>query len=216
MAEQIRRVAVWSGRLRLAHWLAGGATLALIATGWLLDAAPSLVDGALDFHYLAASALLVGLVLRAWLGFFGQGAERFEHLLLADSEVQAVRQSLVFYLTLGKAPLPNWFAHNPLWKPLYLLWLSTLVLAAVTGWLLPDMPVIGRIYLPTIHVWLANATAMLVLLHVYSVVLQDLRGQAADSSAMINGHRYFTIDREGLVKPDLPEVSIRLDDIGKR
>jgi hypothetical protein len=53
-------------------------------------------------------------------------------------------------------------------------------------------------------------------LHVFSVVLQDLRGQAADSSAMINGHRYFTIDRETLVKPELPEVSIRLDDIGKR
>ena len=81
---------------------------------------------------------------------------------------------------------------------------------------MPDMPVIGRIYLPTIHGWLANATAMLVVLHVISVVLQDLRGPAADTSAMINGHRYFAIDRDSLIKPDLPEVSIRLDDIAKR
>lgn len=216
MAEQIRRVAVWSGRLRLAHWLMGIATLVLIATGWLIEASPSLAQGAVDVHYLAASALLVGLLLRAWLGFFGRGAERFEHLLLADGEVRAVRESLVFYLSLGKAPLPSWFAHNPLWKPLYLLWFLVLVLAALSGWLMPDLPLIGRIYLPTVHGWLANTTAMIVLLHVFSVVLQDLRGHAADTSAMINGDRYFTIDRDSLVKPEVPEVSIRPDDIGKR
>jgi Ni/Fe-hydrogenase 1 B-type cytochrome subunit len=117
MAEQIRRVAVWSPRLRLAHWLMAGATLVLLATGWLLDAAPSLAAAAADYHYLAAAVLTFAIALRLWIGWFGQGAERFASLLLSDTDVRAARESLVFYLSFGKAPLPNWFAHNPLWKP---------------------------------------------------------------------------------------------------
>ena len=216
MAEQIRRVAVWSGRLRLAHWLMAAATLVLIATGWLIEAAPSLAQAASDVHYLAASVLLVALVIRLWLGLAGQGPERFEHLWPADNEWRSVRESLLFYLTLGKSPLPNWYAHNPLWKPLYLVLLLVLVLSAITGWLMPDSPLIGRWYLPTVHDWLADTTTVLVVLHLFSVVLQDVRGGHADTSAMLSGYRFFRIDRDSLVKPDLPEVSVRIDDIDRR
>jgi len=213
MAEQIRRVAVWSPRLRLAHWLMAGATLVLLATGWLMGAAPSLARAASDFHYLAAAVLTFAFVLRLWVGRFGQGAERFANLLPGDTDVRGMRESLVFYLSFGKAPLPNWYAHNPLWKPLYLFWFLVVLGSLATGWVMPDTPLIGGIYLPRLHAWLANATAMLLVLHLFSVVLQDIRGQSADVSAMIGGHRYFTIDRDSLVRPDVPTVSVRLDDI---
>lgn len=215
MAEQIRRVTVWSARLRLAHWIVGTSAMLLLATGWLVGAAPSVAQAAADVHLLAATVLMFALGLRAWLGFFGRGAERFATLLPGDSEWRGMRESLVFYLSFGKAPLPNWFAHNPLWKPLYLVWYLILVGLVLTGWLMPEMPLLGRIYLPTLHAWLAEATAMLLVLHLFSVVLQDLRGRSADVSAMINGDRYFSIDREGLVKPEVPQVSVRLDDIGR-
>lgn len=216
MAEQLRRVAVWSGRLRLAHWLMAAATLVLMVTGWLIGAAPSLAQAASDLHYLAASMLLVALAIRLWLGFAGEGPERFEHLWPTDGEWAAVRGSLVFYLTLGKTPLPNWYAHNPLWKPLYLGLLLLLVLAAITGWLMPETPLIGRVYLPTVHDGIADTTTVWVVLHLLSVALQDVRGQNADTSAMLSGYRFFRIDRDRLVKPELPEVSVRIDQIRKR
>lgn len=213
MAEQIRRVLVWSGWVRLAHWSLAGATLWLIATGWLLAHSPSVAQLASEFHYLGAGILVFGLGLRVFLGFFGSGAERFEHLLPESSEWAAIRASALFYLSLGRAPLPNWFAHNPLWKLLYPVLLGLLLLQALSGWLMPDTPVLWQFYLPHVHASLATLILLLVVAHLYSVVLQDYRGNSADISAMINGHRYFSVDREGLVKPELPQVSVRLDDI---
>lgn len=216
MSEQIRRVAVWSGWLRVAHWSLAGSTLFLLTTGWLIGHSPSLATEAAELHYLGASLLVFALGLRVFLGFFGKGAERFEYLLPRRPEFDAMRASLLFYLSLGKAPLPNWFAHNPLWKPLYLLLFVVLGLAALSGWLMPDTPVIGRFYLPRVHGWLANAVAVITFAHLFSVVLQDVRGQNADISAIVSGSRYFSVDRDGLVKPDLPQVSIKLDDIFRR
>jgi Ni/Fe-hydrogenase 1 B-type cytochrome subunit len=215
MSEQIRRVTVWSGRLRLVHWLIAVSALVLGMTGWLIGAAPSLAQAAADFHYMAASVLSLALLMRLWLGLFGEGAERFEQMMPGQSEWQAMRASLVFYLTLGRSPLPNWFAHNPLWKPLYLLLLLLLAGLALTGWVMPDLPLVGRIYLPRLHDWLATAVWMWIALHVLAVVLQDVRGGLGGVSAMLSGERYFNIDRNRLVRPEIPEVSIRLDDIDR-
>ncbi|MCB1785400.1 MAG: cytochrome b/b6 domain-containing protein [Chromatiaceae bacterium] len=216
MAEQIRRVPVWSGWLRVAHWALAGATLLMLVTGWLIANAPTVAAGAAEVHYLGAAVLVFGLALRLFLGFAGKGAERLEHLVPKPSEMTGLRNSALFYLSLGKAPLPNWYAHNPLWKPIYLVWFALLALSALTGWLMPDTPVVGVFYLPRVHQWMANAVFVVTLAHVYSVVLQDLRGQAADTSAMINGHRYFRVEREGLVKPEVPQVSIRIDDLNRK
>lgn len=190
-----------------------GSTLWLMATGWLVANAPSVAETASELHYIGAGLLVFGLGVRLFLGFFGQGAERFEHMLPKGSEVPAIRDSLVFYLSFGKTPLPNWFAHNPLWKLVYLFLFLLLGLSALTGWLMPDHAVVWRFYLPHVHATLATLIAVVVVAHLYCVVLQDLKGTAADNSAMINGHRYFNIEREGLVKPDLPQVSVRLDDL---
>lgn len=213
MSEQIRRVAVWSGWLRLVHWVIAGATLVLMATGWLVAEAPSVANAAADVHYLAASLLLFGLAVRLFLGFFGSGAEQFRHMLPAGSEWNAVKASALFYLSFGKAPRPSWFAHNPLWKPVYLVLLLALAGSALSGWLMTEVPVLGPLYLPRVHDWLAGLIGVLTLAHVYSVALQDAKGQTADISAMLNGHRYFSIDRSTPAKPEIPQVSIRLDDI---
>lgn len=213
MAEQIRRVLVWSGWLRLAHWSLAGSTLWLIATGWLVSNSPAMAEAASELHYLGAGVLIFGLCLRLFLGFFGRGAELFEHMLPTASEWSAVRASLLFYLSLGKAPLPRWFAHNPLWKMLYLLLFLLLALLALSGWLMPDMPLLWGFYLPHVHAWLATAVLVVTVAHLYCVVLQDLKGTAADASAMINGSRHFSVERDDLVKPAVAQVSIRLDDL---
>jgi Ni/Fe-hydrogenase 1 B-type cytochrome subunit len=216
MAEQIRRVTVWSGRQRLVHWLTALSTLGLVATGWLIGAAPTLALAAVDYHYMLAAVLSLALLVRLWLGLFGQGAERFEQLWPTAGERDAMRASLMFYLTLGRSPLPNWYAHNPLWKPLYWLLLILLAAVALTGWIMPGIPVVGRLYLPRLHEWLATGVSMWLALHLFSVLLQDIRGGLGGVSAMLGGDRYFSVDRDRLVRPEIPEVSIRLDDIDPR
>jgi Ni/Fe-hydrogenase 1 B-type cytochrome subunit len=216
MSEQIRRVIVWSGWLRLAHWSMAGSTLLLLATGWLIGHSPTVAESAAEIHYLGAGVLLFALALRLFIGVFGKGAERFEHLVPRRTEIRAMRDSLLFYLSLGRAPQPNWYAHNPLWKPLYLALFLVLALLVLSGWLMPDRPLLGRIYLPHLHAWLADLVALATAAHLYSVVLQDLKGHHADVSAMLSGSRYFSIENEGLVRPEIPQVSIRIDDVGGR
>jgi Ni/Fe-hydrogenase 1 B-type cytochrome subunit len=215
MSEQIRRVAVWSGWLRFSHAALALSTLVLLATGWLLTSSPMLAAAASDMHYLAASILIAALILRLAMGFFGKGAERFEHMLPRPSEFAAIRASLLFYLTLGKAPLPNWFAHNPLWKPIYLILFVLLALSALTGWMMPEIQVVGRLYVPRVHLWLSNAIWVVTLAHLFSVVLQDIKGRAADASGMLSGYRFFVFERDKAMKPGAKQVSIKLDDLGR-
>jgi Ni/Fe-hydrogenase 1 B-type cytochrome subunit len=215
MTEQIQRVVVWSGRLRIAHWSLAASTMLLLATGWLIAHSPAVVEAAVDLHYLGAAVLVFALALRLFLGFFGRGAERFEHLLPPRSEFRAMRASLLFYLSLGRTAQPRWYAHNPLWKPVYLVMLLVLTVLVITGWLMPDTPVLGGFYLPHLHRWFSDLMALLTVAHLYSVVLQDLKGTSADISAMFSGARYFAIQREGHASPDVTRVSIRLDDIDR-
>jgi len=215
MSEQIRRVAVWSGWLRLIHWILALATLALLATGWLIANSPTLADLAADVHLFAAGFLIAALILRFVLGFTGKGAERFEHMLPQRPDLDGMVASLLFYLSLGKAPLPNWFAHNPLWKPLYLILFVLLILAALTGWIMPERQLIGHLYLPKTHAWLGNAIGVVTLAHLFSVALQDIKGRSADISAMLSGYRFFVFERGAAKKAAVDEVSVRLDELGK-
>ncbi|MGB5198359.1 MAG: cytochrome b/b6 domain-containing protein [Sedimenticolaceae bacterium] len=215
MTEQIRRIAVWSGRLRVAHWALAGATLVLLATGWLIEHAPSLAESAVEIHYLGASLLIFALVLRLYLGVFGQGAERLEHLLPRPAESAAMRASLWFYLSLGRAAAPNWFAHNPLWKPLYLVVFVSLLLAILTGWLMPENPLVGGLYLPEVHRWLAHLIGLLTVAHLFSVILQDVKGRSGDISGMFSGYRLFYVPPATAVKPDIAKVTVSLDTLAK-
>ena len=216
MSEQIRRVLVWSGWLRLIHGGLALSTLVLIATGWLLAGSPTLADEASFIHDLAASVLLASLLLRFFLAVAGKGPERFEHLLPRRSEFAAIRASLLFYLSLGRAPLPNWYAHNPLWKPLYLVLYLLLAMSALSGWIMPEFELIGRLYVPGFHAWLADVITALVIAHLLCVVLQDIRGRSADISAMLSGYRFFVYERGGVDTNEVQQVSVRLDDLGGR
>ena len=215
MAEQIRRVLVWSGWLRFTHAALALSTLVLLCTGWLVASSPTLAAAASDVHYLAASVLIAALLLRFFLGVAGKGSDRFEHLLPRRSEFSGMRASLLFYLTLGKAPLPNWFAHNPLWKPFYPVLFLLLCLAALTGWVMPEIQLVGRFYLPGVHRWLSDAIAVVTMAHLFSVVLQDIKGRSADISGMLNGYRFFLVERGGVSKPGVSQASVKLDDFGK-
>jgi Ni/Fe-hydrogenase 1 B-type cytochrome subunit len=214
MAKIDKRL-IWSGWLRLTHLVIGLATLLLIGSGWLIAYAPSVETGAIDTHYMAASALVFGLALRLLLMFRGTPVERVSRLMPEDNEWGAVLDTLRFYLSFGKAPLPRWHAHNPLWKPIYLLLYLCLLVMVLTGWLRMESPVFLGFYLPSVHGLFATVVVWISALHVLTVILHDYRGEAADVSSMINGHRHFVIENPVIDSPELQQATVRLDQIGK-
>lgn len=214
-AVKIERVLVWSGWLRVAHLAVGGAALLLLMTGWLLEWDASPVPAAADFHNIAAAVLIFGVVIRVWLLFAGRPIERLEKLLPAGSEWTAARETLVFYLTLGKMPLPRWYAHNPLWKLLYLVLYILLLALIASGLLRADQDFVMGIYLPDVHVFAASMVGWWMLLHVVAVVLHDYHGDATDASSIINGHRQFVVEKPVPDTKGIGETVIRLDEIGR-
>ena len=192
--SDIQRVLIWSGWSRLSHACIALSVLALLFTGWLIAESPSLQEFALDLHYLAAGLLLFGLIVRAVLFIVGREHERLAALFPVDTELRSMTATLRFYLSLARAPLPGWYAHNPLWKPLYLLIYLVLVIQVATGAAMPDIPIVLGFYLPEVHAFWAQVVLWFSVLHIASTIVHDYKNQSADVSAMINGYRVFTVD----------------------
>lgn len=180
--------------MRLAHWLIALSVIVLMATGWLVKMTPSVAESASEYHELASIGLTLGLILRLWLLFFGPAPAHWKTLIPKRADVQKMGMMLRFYMTGGKALLPKWYAHNPLWAPVYLIILAILVLQALTGLLMEAHPLMWGFYLPSVHDFWAPVILVFTIAHVIAVVLHDVKGTAADVSAMINGHRVFIVE----------------------
>jgi len=200
--------------MRFAHWLIALSVIALMATGWLLKLAPGVADSVSEYHDLASIGLTLGLMLRLWLLFFGTGPAHWKALVPVRADLHKIGMTLRFYATMGKSPQPKWYAHNPLWAPVYLLVLVILVLQTLTGLLMEAWPVVGGFYLPSVHDFWAPVILAFSCLHVITVVLHDAKGTTSDVSAMINGHRIFIPEDADL--PHTPNVqAVSLDQIRK-
>ena len=190
----VKRVQVWSGLLRVSHASIGLSVLAQLLTGWLIAESPSLAGTALDIHYLASAVLVFGLVIRLALMFAGKPHERLPALFPASFELAAMTSTLRCYLSFFRAGLPGWYAHNPLWKPFYLLMYLVLVIMVTTGVIMPETSIALGFYLPSVHTFWAHVMLWLTALHVLSVIVHDYRKETTDISAMVNGYRLFLSD----------------------
>lgn len=192
LTGNIKRVAVWGAPLRAAHWLMAAATIALLLTGWLMGGTSRIYELARDYHYLAGYVLVSGLALRLWLLFAGSGAEGWRALLPRAGYTRAAIGMLRFYVSLGRTSLPRWYAHNPLWAPVYLAWILLLAVQVALGLALQD-GLSGTLLLEDLHRLGAKAIAIITAAHLVAVVLHDWRGEGSDVSAMISGYRIFPI-----------------------
>jgi len=207
--NSIQRVLVWSSWLRLAHWLMAIAVLLLAASGWLIKMSPSLANVASDYHYIIAALLIGSLVLRVGLLLFDKGTGNWQKLLPEAKERQSYKQILLFYLSFGKMPISIWYAHNPLWKPAYLLIFIVLFLQILTGMNRDAYPIMLGLYLPGVHDFVASIVVGFTVLHMMAVVLHDCKGTASDISAMINGHKIFVVQKhEGIESPAVHSISL--------
>lgn len=192
----LRRKIVWPGKLRLAHWGIALSVLALMITAWLMYWAPTLAGAASDYHYIFGALLIISLLGRSWLFLTDQDVGSWRALLPSSTTIQKSVEMLKFYLSFGAAPLPNWYAHNPLWLPIYAILLISLVAMAASGMLMTSHPVVLGIYLPAFHKGLASIVSFITIAHIATVIFHDARGKHADISGMLNGYRVF--EMEGL------------------
>jgi Ni/Fe-hydrogenase 1 B-type cytochrome subunit len=188
--ENILYVLIWSGWLRLSHWLIAAGIVFQVTSAWAIGLNNADYTFWLDWHLITGQIILVALALRSVL-FFVPGSSSWRAFIPEKSQLQAMLQMIKFYLSLTRSPLPNWYAHNPLWQPFYLLMFIVLAACSITG-LLHDSPkIIGGFTMVKLHSALTSMIIILSIAHIASVFLHDLKGKGAFISAMVNGHRYF-------------------------
>ncbi len=208
MKEAIQYVLVWSGWLRLSHWAIAAGVLFQMLSAFALS--HQHIDYAFwfDWHQIIGQMVLLALGLRLLL-LFQPGSSHWRSLLPDRAKLAGMIQMLKFYLSLARAPLPNWYAHNPLWQPLYVIILFVLLGTCLTG-------MADDSYAP-LHASLATVISVFTLFHVLSVFLHDWKGKGAMLSAMISGHRYFHTDNS--VQNSLGqahEIKISVDSIARK
>lgn len=214
----IQRVRVWSTPLRLLHWLLALCVPALLASGWLAGAQLAEPGPWRDLHLTAGYLTGIGLALRVALLFVGRlPTDRWPDLLpVRGSQWRGMRAVAGFYVRLGRAPLPGYFGHNPLWGPLYVLLFAALAVALASGLALAghDRATLAALAAepwwlgwtrPEWHAGSARFVAVVSAAHVLAVFAHDARGTTAEISAMVGGSKYFEPLREAL-PPDAPIV----------
>jgi len=215
VTENIHRQLVWSKTLRLCHWNLVLSILALIFSGWLIAWVPEKSGRVDDIHYVAAAVLIAALTVRLWLLFLGQGNDLLKSLLPHRHQLRQGWEVLRAYLSLGKVPLPKWYAHNPLWAPFYLLLFAVLLLQLGSGLLLLNqITLLGDLSLRQAHILGFQIITLFTVLHILTSFFHDAKSTGSDISAMVNGHRIFLIDSTQAAQPD-KAPQIPLDSLSK-
>ncbi len=224
MSSELRRVLVWPGSVRVTHWVLAASTLVLIATGWLLQTG---LVGSDELHELLADGLhrpaghlfALALAVRLLLLFAGSRVARWRALIPDAVGREGIRDTLRFYSRVGSSRPPRYYAHNPLWGLLYLVFFGLAAAQAVTGLAL-ELDAVRALLraeepaLLSLHGRLAQWLLVWSVFHVATAVLHDWRGQGSDTSAMISGYRIFVPERPAT--DALGRVtSVRIDTIGR-
>lgn len=220
--EQVRAVSVWPGSLRLLHLLMASSVIILILTGVLMHSGmilnEQLYQHLLTVWHLPAGHVLAGVLLvRVLLLLFKKDVTGWQALLPAS--LNEVVQVAVFYLSLGRMNLPGYYAHNPLWKPVYLVWFLLLGVQVFNGLLLEFAWLRSVLHTDSAsalsaHQSLLTVLLVLTVLHLITALLHDWKSPNAGISAMINGVRYFTVEHSntansgGLEKIQTSAVSL--------
>lgn len=195
----LQRKHIWPGRLRFCHWIMAIAVVGLLVTGWLQQHVVQYSQIALDYHYILAYALTLALGLRLYLLVSSPAsASNWRDLIPSRHRMKQAIAMLRFYISFGRTPLPHWYAHSPLWAPVYLFIFLLLLIQILSGFLIGTGHYSLFINLYTLHQNASTGIAVFSALHIISVFLHDLKAGTSDVSAMIHGYRIFKIE-----KPDI-------------
>jgi len=223
MNERIHRALVWPASVRLLHGMMAATVLILCMTGLLLQSGlilnPSLHEHLLTVWHVPSGHIL-GLVLVARLGLlvFGKGVANWKALI--PENLEGITATAVFYISMARMNLPSYFAHNPLWKVVYLVMFLLLVMQTGSGLLLESSWLQSVFRTDSFHALqqhqaLFTTMLWIVLAHIITSILHDWKSPSSEISSMINGHKFFSVEEEKKVSSQ--QVSINLTDLtGKK
>ncbi|WP_028490480.1 cytochrome b/b6 domain-containing protein [Thiothrix lacustris] len=206
--ENIRYVLVWSGWIRLIHWLMAAGVLFLFASAWAIQHGNVDYEFWRDWHMIVGQLLLITVVARVILMFLLPGSAHWSAFLPDKAQWEGVKQMLLFYLSFARFPLPNWYAHNPFWKLLYPGWLLLLIVTAVIGLFYNSASTLLGMSMFKLHAGLAGIILILTVAHVLAAFLHDLKGKGAAISGMISGYRYFHVEKQEGGKAANPAAAV--------
>lgn len=206
-AGQIRHVLIWSSWLRLSHWLIAFGVSFEIVSAWLINNAYIDLEFWRDWHVMVGQGLVFVLVGRIVL-LFAPGSGNWRSLVPGSAQLRTMFQMLKFYLSFARLPLPNWYAHNPLWAPVYVLLLIVLAMGLTTGFAYHQPYRIADVAIARVHQWAGSVLTILALGHVAAVLLHDWKGRGALVSAMFSGYRYFHVSSSGKTSTGTSTVSV--------
>ncbi len=227
MNESVQRIFVWPGWWRLLHLALMLSVTLLLLSGWVLGS--GMIQSAAVFdllmfqlHIPAGYTLGVILLLRGYFFVADSGVGAVRALVPTRASLQAAWLMIKFYISFARTPLPGYFSHNPLWAPIYLLTWLLLLIAAVSGFALEQQGVRQLLgfelqALMDWHQMMASALMGIVFVHLLTVVLQDVKGEGGDVSAIISGFRTFP-GTDSMARPQVsvpPAPTIDIKDIGK-
>ena len=224
MNDVVRRVFVWPAVIRIVHWCLALAVTVLLCTGWLLKSGLILNDNLyiflLDQIHLPAGHLLgLAMIVRLYYLLKDDGVGGLSSLLPSAKTWDGIKQGLRFYTTFTKTRLPRYFAHHPVWGPLFLV-IFVLLLAQLVSGLLLEFAALRALFglssdaLLHWHQTPFSWLSMLVILHLVSVTMHDIRGEGADVSGMVNGYRNFDVNTDVNRPAGTRAPSVSLDSIG--
>ena len=221
MSEEIRVVEVWPPLVRLLHLLMAATVSILLVTGVLMHSGlilnEQLHQHLLTVWHLPSGNILAGVILvRIGLLFVGKNVSGWR-ALMPDNPGDMLKVAM-FYLSLARMQLPAYFAHNPLWKPLYLLTYLLLAAQAVSGLLLESawLRSVLRTDSSTAllqHQSLLVIILVLVLMHIVTSLLHDWKSSSAEISPIISGRKYFHIEKSNSRINMEQSISVSLDSL---
>lgn len=204
MKEEIHSVEVWPPIIRLLHLLMAASVIILLLTGLLMSSGMILNDvlyqHLLTVWHLPSGHVLLGVIVVRLVLLMVRRDVLGWRALMPDN-ISDILKVAVFYLSFARMQLPAYFAHNPLWKLLYLALYVLLVTQAFTGLLLESgwLRSVLRTDSATAlmqHQALLEIILVLVVMHILTALLHDWKSPSAEISSMINGRKFFHVEKK--------------------
>jgi Ni/Fe-hydrogenase 1 B-type cytochrome subunit len=221
--KKLTTVYVYEAPVRLWHWVNALSIVVLCITGYFIGSPFPTLSGEASAHYLmgtirfvhfaAGYILAVGFLGRIIWAFFGNkySRELFTFPFWKMSFWRGFFVEIKWYAFLKPRPL-KFVGHNPL-AQVFMFFVMVLGLAFMIvtgfalysegtgpgswqdrlfGWVLPLLG--GSMQVHTLHHLGMWVIILFVIIHVYSVIREDIMSRQTMVSAMTNGHRTFRDD----------------------
>ncbi|HVX38220.1 MAG TPA: Ni/Fe-hydrogenase, b-type cytochrome subunit [Gemmatimonadaceae bacterium] len=215
-----RWVYLWHWPIRAMHWIAVFSILTLGVTGFYIGRPYFMSTSAQSpfttqwfrlAHFIAAGALVMTAIVRAYWLFKGNRFERLPALFpVRGRDWKNLWKMIKYYLLIHPERAPRYLGHNPLQQMFYTITYAFAAVLTVTGfimfgeanpsgWMMNTFgrlaPMLGGMQMVrVIHHVAAWYFPFFVVFHVYLAVRADLLERSGSMSSMISGGRFVPVE----------------------